>query len=87
MQAGQLCWPRLPFTLPLNRRWAWAPLTFQLFGAGALSALFGPYAAFAYARPAWTIGTIAVAASGVLAMEWVLPARVNRRLRWLESES
>lgn len=87
MQAGQLFWPRLPFTLPLNRRWARAPLTIQLFGAGALCVLFGPYAAFAYARPAWTIGTIAVAASGVLAMEWVLPAQLNRRLRWLESES
>ena len=52
---------------------------------GALSVLCGPYAAFAYARPAWTIGTIAV--SGVLVMEGVFPARLNRRLRWLERES
>ena len=86
MQAGQFFWPRLPFSLPPNRPWAKAPLTIQLFGAVALSALFGPYAAFAYARPAWTIGTFAGAVLGVMMMERILPARMNRKLHWLESE-
>lgn len=85
MQTGQFAWPRLPFTLPLNRPWAKAPLTMQLFAVGAICGGLGPYAAFAYARPAWAAGTFAGAALGVILMERILPARLNRRLRWPES--
>lgn len=86
MQASQLLWPRLPFSLPHNRPRARLPTFALLFGCLAVAGPLGPYAEFAYARPAWTIGTFGGAMLGVVVMERILPARLNRKLRWLESD-
>ena len=86
MQTSQFVWPRLPFTRPLNRARAMLPIFVQLLGVGVISSLLALYAPFAYARPPWAIGTFAAAALAVVLMERILPARLNRKLRWLESE-
>ena len=86
MQASQYLWPRLPFTMrPVQSRQT-RLLSAQMVGLSLMSVLIGPYASFAYPRPAWAIGTFAVVASGVVLMETRLPRRLNRRLRWLEAE-
>lgn len=86
MQANQYLWPRLPFTMrPVQRRQT-GLLVGQMAGMGLMSALVGPYASFAYPRPAWATGTFAVVACGVVLMESRLPRRLNRRLRWLEEQ-
>ena len=85
MQVSQYLAPRLPFTLPRKQRRTAAMLG-QMACMGLLSGVLGPYTKFAYPRPAWAIGTFAVAALSVGVMERLLPRRLNRRLRWLESE-
>lgn len=86
MQASQLLWPRLPFSLPHNRPRARLPSFVLLFGCMVVAGSLGFYAEFAYARPVWTIGTLAGAVLGAVVMERILPARLNRKLRWLGSE-
>ena len=86
MQLSQFLWPRLPFSLPHNRTRARLPSFVLLFGCMFVAGPLGLYVEFAYARPAWTIGTFAGAVLGVLAMERILPARMNRKLRWMTSE-
>lgn len=86
MQASQYLWPRLPFTMrPVQRRQTGLVMA-QMACLGLMSGLVGPYASFAYLRPAWAIGTFAVVACCVVLMETRLPRRLNRRLRWLEAE-
>ena len=83
MQVAQFLWPRLPFALAPNHHRARLPLFLTLLGCFALAAGLAFYASFAYARPAWAIGTFAVLALCLAGMERVLPARLNRKLRWL----
>ena len=83
MQAAQFLWPRLPFALAHNRPRARLPYFLTLLGCLVLSVGLAFYASFAYARPAWAIGTFAALAMCLAGMEWILPARLNRRLRWL----
>ncbi len=83
MQVAQFLWPRLPFALAPNRHRARLPLFLTLLGCFALAAGLAFYASFAYARPAWAIGTFAALALCLAGMERVLPARLNRKLRWL----
>lgn len=85
MQVSQYLAPRLPFTLPQKQRRNFV-IAGQMALMGLLSGLLGPYTAFAYPRPSWAIGTFAFVAVGVMVMEGLLPRRLNRRLRWLESE-
>ncbi len=84
MQVSQYLAPRLPFTLP-QKQGRTATVLGQMCIMGVLSGALGPYAAFAYPRPAWAVGTFGAAALSVVVMEGVLPGRLNRRLRWLES--
>ncbi|MCY4476655.1 MAG: hypothetical protein OXC70_01505 [Gammaproteobacteria bacterium] len=83
MQVAQFLWPRLPFALPHNRPRAPLPSFLTLLGCLVLAVGLAFYASFAYARPAWAIGTFAAVAMCLAGMEWILPARLNRRLRWL----
>ncbi len=83
MQVAQFLWPRLPFALAPNHHRARLPLFLTLLGCFALAAGLAFYASFAYARPAWAIGTFAALALCLAGMERVLPARLNRKLRWL----
>ena len=83
MQVAQFLWPRLPFALAPNRHRARLPLFLTLLGGFSLAAALAFYASFAYARPAWAIGTFAALALCLAGMERVLPARLNRKLRWL----
>ena len=85
MQVSQYLAPRLPFTLPQKQRRNFV-IGGQLALMGILSAFLGPYTAFAYPRPSRAIGTFAFVALSVIVMEVLLPRRLNRRLRWLESE-
>ena len=83
MQVAQFLWPRLPFALPHNRPRARLPSFLTLLGCLVLAVGLAFYASFAYARTTWAIGTFAAVALCLAGMEWILPARLNRRLRWL----
>ena len=87
MQASQFLDPRLPFSLPVSRRQRGWLVFLRTIGLAVFASALGPYVQFAYARPGWTVTTFAVAVLGVGLMERALPGRLNRRLRWLESDT
>ena len=84
MQVSQFLAPRLPFALPVKRTNVLASVL--VFAVAGLGAAVGPYTVFAYARPGWAIGTFVGVVGVVVLMELLLPGRLSRRLRWLESE-
>ncbi len=86
MQVAQFLWPRLPFALSHNRPGTRATTVVTLLGGFVLAAAMAFYSPFAYARPAWATGTFVAVALCVAGMERILPARLNRKLRWLEAE-
>lgn len=86
MQVAQFLWPRLPFALPHNRPRSRVPTILTMLGCFALAAALAFYAPFAYQRPVWATGTFVAVALCLAGMERILPARLNRKLRWLESD-
>ena len=86
MQVSQYLFPMLPFTVPVNRKRNGFLVGAIMLCLGVLSGLLGPYASFAWPRPAWAVGSFAVVLLLLVLMEWILPGRLNRKLRWLESE-
>ena len=86
MQVSQFLAPRLPFALPVKRKRTSVLPSLLMIAVSGLGVAVGPYTVFAYARPGWAIGTFVGVAVGVGLMELLLPGRLNRRLRWLESE-
>lgn len=86
MQVAQFLWPRLPFALAHNLPRAGVPNFLTLLGCFAVAVALALYAPFAYARPTWAMGTFSAVALGVAAMERILPKRLNRKLRWPESD-
>lgn len=86
MQLSQFMVPRLPFSMAPGRKRHGVLLFGFAFFFAVIGSLLGSYLKFAYARPPWAIGTIAGLLLGVTLMERQMPGRLQRRLRWQESE-
>jgi ABC-2 type transport system permease protein len=84
LQCTVFAQPTIPFSAEPRRAERSSAVLVVMFVGGTAAVLLGVLLPFVYARPAWTLGFIAMLMGLTAAMEWLLRRRVDEEIAGLE---